>query len=69
MVEQGLFARIPLDDVTLEEARALVDDPSFFESTRISILANFTVRVDEYWNLRVGDHREMVDYLTARGLI
>lgn len=69
MAEQPIFAKIPLDDVTLEEARALVDDPSFFEKTRIPILAHFTVTVDGYWSLNVGTHREMVEYLTGRKLI
>lgn len=68
-MDQPIFAKIPLDDVTLDEARALVDDPSFFEKTRIPILANFTITPADYWSLDVGTHREMWEYLTGKKLV
>lgn len=67
---EGIYARIPLVDVTLDEARHLVEDASWFDRTRIPILFHFSqVGVDDYWSLRVGDHRDMVDFLVAKGLI
>lgn len=68
--EEGVFARIPLADVTLAEAKDLVDDSTWFEQTRIPVLYHFPqVTIDGYWDLSVGDHRELVRYLEARGLI
>jgi hypothetical protein len=68
---EGIYARIPLDDVILAEACDLVDDKGvWFHTTRIPVLFHFSqVRVDDYWNLTVGDHREMVLFLIARGLV
>ena len=69
MADEGIFAKIPLQDVTLLEAADLVNDPSFFEDTRIPILFHFPqVGLADYWDLKVGDHRLMVDYLIGRGL-
>lgn len=68
--EEGIYARIQLADVTLAEARDLVDDPTFFDTTRMAVLHPFPqVSLDGYEGLSVGDHRQMVDYLTAKGLI
>jgi hypothetical protein len=68
-MDQGIFARIPLNDVTLAEAADLVDDKgAWFRETRIPVLFHFS-QVTDYWSLTVGDHREMVDFLSARGLI
>lgn len=68
--KEGIYARIPLADVTLAEAKDLVDDPTFFDETRMAVLHHFPqVSVDGYQELTVGDHRQMVDYLTARGLV
>jgi len=67
-MDEGIFARIPLTEVTLTEAAGLVEDPSYFESTRIAVLFHFPqVSLDGYWSLTVGDHRDMVDYLVVRG--
>lgn len=65
----GVYLRIPLDDASLAEARELVEDASFYEDTRIPILFHFPqVTVDGYWDLTVGDHRKLVEYLNAKGL-
>lgn len=69
-MSDGIYARIPLQDVTLDEARSLVEDATFFTRTRIPILFHFPqVRLEDYWGLSVGDHREMVDYLIGLGLV
>jgi hypothetical protein len=67
--EAPIMARIPLDQVTLGEAADIVEDASWFHETRIPLLFHFNVRIGEYWELTVGDHREMVEYLIKRGLI
>lgn len=66
---EGIFARIPLDEVTLAEAAEIVEDASFFHQTRIPILFHFNLSLADYWSLTVGDHREMVEFLTVRGLV
>ena len=66
---QGIFGRIPLADLTLDEARDLVEDASWFDRMRMPILFHFPqVGVDDYWQLRVGTHGEMVAYLVGLGL-
>lgn len=68
--ENGVYARIPLADVTLAEAADIVEDPSFFVTTRVAILFHFPqVDVEGYWGLSVGDHREFYDYLVGKGLV
>lgn len=67
--DQGIFGRIPLAELTLDEARSIVEDASWFDRMRMPILFHFPqVGVDDYWSLRVGDHRNMVDYLVSLGL-
>lgn len=66
----GIYARIPLNDLTLAEAVGQVEDPSFWHDTRIAILAHFSqIRIDEYWDLTVGDHRALCDWLIDRGVL
>lgn len=65
-VPDGLYARIPLGEVTLAEAVGVVDDPAWFYDTMAPILFHFTVF--DYWVLTVADHRRLFDYLVARGL-
>ena len=60
---EPVFARVALSDLTLAEARATVDDASYFDETRMPILFWFHVPVDDYESLTVGTHREMVEYL------
>lgn len=70
MSEEGIFARIPLEDVKLNEAADLVDDPGWFEKTRVPVLFHFPqIGFDGYWDLTVGEHRKLVDFLVASGLL
>jgi hypothetical protein len=68
-VPDGIYARIPLADVTLAEACDLVEDKgAWFHATRIVVLFHFPqVTVDGYWDLSVGIHRQMMDFLIGRG--
>lgn len=63
------FARIPVLDLSLAEAREVIEDSSWFDKTRMPVLFHFPqVTVDGYWDLKVKDHTEMVAYLVDRGL-
>ena len=64
---EPIFARVALSALTLAEARETVDDAAFFDETRMPILFWFHVPVNQYEELTVGDHAEMVQYLTLRG--
>jgi hypothetical protein len=66
---EPVFARVPLSELTLAEARSVVDDASYFDDTRIPILFWFHVPVNEYEDLTVGTHAEMVQFLTLEGKI
>ena len=62
-------ARIPIADLTLTEARDLVDDDSFWWDTMAAVLHRFPqITVEAYWGLTVREHRLLVDYLVASGL-
>lgn len=66
---EGIFARIPLIDMTLAEAcDKVADKGAWFYETRILVLYHFSqVTVNDYWDLSVGDHRSMVDFLVDMG--
>lgn len=69
-IPDGLYARIPLVDMTLAEAADMVEDPSFWYRTRLPILDRFPqIRLDEYWSLSVGDHRDIYDWLVEQGVL
>ena len=66
----GLYARIPIADITISEAAGLVDDPSFWSDTRPLILFHFPqITLSSYWELSVGDHRDLYEFLLSRGLV
>ena len=65
---EPVFARVALSELTLVEARSAVDDASFFDETRMPILFWFHVPVDEYEDLTVGTHAEMVTFLKLQGV-
>jgi hypothetical protein len=68
-IPDGIYARIPLVELTIAEAYGQVEDPSFWVETRALILFNFPqIRVEDYWGLTVGDHRELYDFLAGQGL-
>jgi hypothetical protein len=66
---EPIFARVSLSELTLAEARSVVDDASWFDETRMPILFWFHVPVDEYEALTVGTHSEMVQFLKLRGVV
>ena len=66
---EPIFARVHLADLTLAEARSTVDNDDYFDETRMPILFWFHVPVNEYEDLTVGMHQEMVTYLKLRGLL
>ena len=62
-------ARIPIADLTLTEARDLVDDDSFWWDTMAAVLHRYPqIGPATYWELTVREHRLLVDYLVASGL-
>jgi hypothetical protein len=64
------FVRIPVADATLNEARQVVDDVSLFEKTRLPILHAFPqLSFDDYWELTVREHAELMVFLQKRGLL
>lgn len=66
----GVYVRIPLADATLAEAKELVDDPAFFEKTRLPVLFHFPqINFDDYWSLPVGEHAMICVFLNERGLL
>lgn len=67
MVEEGVYARIPIHDLTVGEAYEQVEDPSFWDDTMPAILYHYSV-VD-YWALRVIEHRRLYDWLVEQELI
>jgi hypothetical protein len=68
-VPEGIYARIRLVDLTIAEASEQVEDASFWTDTRPLILYHYPqVTLDGYWDLKVGDHQELYDFLKARGL-
>jgi hypothetical protein len=67
-----LFAKVPLDEVSLAEAMGVVDDGSWWVDTMPPILLNFPVQVpslDAYWSLTVRDHRSMFEWLLKSGVV
>lgn len=68
--DDGIYAKIPLVDLTLAEACDQVEDDSFWHRTRVAILAHFPqVGLNDYWDMTVGDHRDLYDWLVAKGEI
>lgn len=61
--------RIPIDQVTLREAADLVDDgDSFWLRTMPPILNAYPgVTPANYWELTVGEHRALLDWLVDNG--
>jgi hypothetical protein len=59
-------AKIPIGDLTLEEAYNQVEDPSYWSETMPVVLFHFSI--GDYWQLRVSEHAALLDFLTERGL-
>ena len=62
-----VYAKIPIGELTLAEAADQVDDPSWWQDTMPAVLHFFNV--GDYWALTVDDHRRLVAWATAQGLI
>lgn len=64
---EGIVATIPITELTIAEARDEVEDDSYWDDTRELVLFHFSqIRLDEYENLTVGEHRRLVDFIEAR---
>ena len=59
-------AKIPIGQLTLEEARGVVEDPSYWVDTLPVVLFHYSV--SDYWGLTVDEHNSLIDYLVERGL-
>jgi hypothetical protein len=66
-VPEGVYARIPISDLTIGEAYEQVEDPSFWDETMPALLFHFSIT--DYWGLRVIDHRRLWDWLAQQGLV
>ncbi len=67
--EEGVYARIPIGDLSLEDAYAAVDDVTFWDETMPPILYHFKMGVADYYQLTVGQHRLLYDFLIRQGVI
>ena len=65
-VPEGVYARIPLGQLTLAEAYEQVEDPSFWDDTMAPILFHYSV--SDYWSLRVVEHRRLWEWLVTQRL-
>lgn len=65
--DPGIYARIPIADLSIAEAYEQVDDPSFWDKTMPDILFHFNV--PDYWALRVHEHGRLWEWLQRKGLV
>lgn len=68
MPDEGVYARIPVAELSLSDAYAAVDDVSFWDETMPLLLDHFKIGLDDYYKLTVYQHRLLVDYLASKGL-
>ena len=69
MPEEGIYARIPIAELTLEDAYQATEDASFWDATMPPVLFHYQLSVADYYKLTVYQHRLLVDYLANQGLI
>ena len=68
--QEGIYVRIPINEVTLEDAYAAVEDVAFWDETMPPILYHFKgIGVADYYRLTVGQHRLLYDFLVGNGVI
>ena len=67
--EEGIYARIPIGELTLEDAYSAVDDVTFWDESMPQILYHFHIGVDDYYRLSVYQHRLLYDFLIRQGVI
>jgi len=66
--DEGIYARIPISELTLEDAYAAVEDVSYWDETMPVVLHQFNIGVGDYYKLTVHQHRLLVDYLVEKGI-
>ena len=62
----GIYARIPISDLSIGEAYEQVEDPTFWDETMPAVLFHFSI--SDYWGLKVHEHARLCAYLEAAGL-
>lgn len=65
--DPGVYARIPIADLTIAEAYEQVDDPSFWDETMPPILFHYSI--SDYWALRVHEHGRLWGWLVDGGFV
>ena len=68
-MDEGVYARIPIGELTLLEAVEQVDDSSWWDDTMAPILYFYKMSVDDYWSLTVKQHRSLVEFLEKSGVV
>lgn len=66
-MEDGVYARIPIGELTLRDAYNAVEDASFWDETMPPILYHYRLGVGDYYELTVLQHRLLFDYLVEKG--
>ena len=64
----GVYARIPVQDLRLSEAYETVEDASYWDETMPAVLYHYNLTLEGYGELTVYQHRLLVDYLKGLGL-
>ena len=68
--KEGVYARIPINELTLEDAYAAVEDVTFWDETMPPILYHFKgIGVADYYRLTVAQHRLLYDFLVGKGIV
>lgn len=65
----GVYARIPIDELTLTDAYEAVEDASYFDLTMPAVLYHYSLTLEDYGRLTVYQHRLLVDFLEQQGLV
>lgn len=65
----GVYARIAVQDLRLSEAYEAVEDVSYWNQTMPAVLYHFNITLTDYEQLTVYQHRLLVEYLVAEGLV
>ena len=68
-MDDGIYARIPIAELTLAEAVDQVDDPSWWDNQMAPVLYFYKMSVGDYWSLTVKQHRLLVEFLEKSGLV
>lgn len=64
-VPDGVYARIPIGDLTVEQARGAVEDDTFWDQTMPAVLHAFPqLTRSDYEQLTVFQHRLFVEFVS-----